>query len=191
MAVVPVPATAGEVQGLCRTVRALSEEAPVHISHGDLAGLPAVAAGGSSLGTGWDVRQKVSAYTNYAAPDPDVEGGAWFSQATHQGLASCLVRSDAQVLADRDPVLSARLLPGPFRPGAKEAWLHHAAVLKHHSDGLDLPYRDGYQELIQVYETAQVEWPVVAGVLGSAPRADAWITPLRMGLEAYGRAEGF
>jgi hypothetical protein len=191
LGVVPVPAIPSEVYGLCRTARALSEGAPVHVSHGDLAGLPAIAAGGASLGTGWDVRQKVSAYSNYAAPDPDPDGGQWFSQATHQGLTSCLVRGDAQVLADRDAVLSSRLLPGTVPPGAKEAWLHHAAILNRLTDSLGLPYRDAYEALRGVYESAQVEWPVVAGVLGVASQADAWVTPLLAGLEAYGRTEGF
>ena len=52
LSVVPVPATAAETHGLCRTVRALSDDGPVHVSHGDLAGLPAIAAGGTSLGAG-------------------------------------------------------------------------------------------------------------------------------------------
>ena len=191
LAVVPVPAIPAEVFGLCRTARALSEENPVHISHGDFAGLPAIAAGAATLGTGWDVRQKVSAYSSYAAPDPDAEGGQWFSQATHQGLVSCLVRGDAQALATRDPVLSSRLLPGAVPPGPKEAWLHHAAVLNRLTDALALPYDDAYRALRDIYDTARTEWPVVAGLLGSASLEDAWVTPLASGLEAYGRAEGY
>ena len=37
--VLPVPAMAEEIHGLCRTVRSLSEDGPVHVSHGDLAAL--------------------------------------------------------------------------------------------------------------------------------------------------------
>jgi hypothetical protein len=101
------------------------------------------------------------------------------------------VRGDAQVLADRDAVLSSRLLPGNVPPGPKEAWLHHAAVLNQLPAGLALPYRDAYASLRRVYESAGVEWPVVAGVLGTASQADAWVTPLLAGLEMYGRTEGF
>lgn len=188
---VPAPVIPGEVHGLCRTVRALGDETPVHVSHGDLAGLPALAAGGASLGTGWDSRQKVSAYSSYAAPDPDAEGGQWFSQATHQGLVACLVRGDAQVLADRDAVLSSRLLPGTVPPLPKDAWMHHASVLNRLSGALALPHADAYHALKAMYESALVEWPIAAGVIGIASREVAWITPLLVGLEAYGGTEGF
>jgi hypothetical protein len=119
--VLPVDALPVEVYGLCRTARALSEDASVHISHGDLAGLPAIAAGATTLGTGWGARQRACAYASYAARDPDAEGGQWFSQATVEGLLSLLVRSEAQVLADRDADLARTLLPGVVPPGAKEA----------------------------------------------------------------------
>jgi hypothetical protein len=192
-AVVPVPAIPAEIHGLCRTVRALSEDAPVHVSHGDLAGLPAIAAGGTSLGTGWDVRQKVSAYSSYVAQDPDAEGGGWFSQATHHKLLSYLVRGEARVLADRDSALSSRLLTGVLAAGkkSKPPWLHHAAVLHALDVSLAVPHRNAYETLVDLYESARQEWSTVAGVLGAASRADAWVTPLLDGLRAYGQTEGY
>jgi len=191
LAMVPVPAIPSEVFGVCRTARALSENARVHVSHGDYAALPAVAAGAHSLGTGWDVRQKVSAYSSYAAPEPESEGGQWFSQASHQGLLSFLVRGDAQALATSDPALSARLVPGAVPPGPKDAWLHHAAVLKDVSRSLEVSHEEAFQRLKGAYETASTEWGVVAGTLNIASQRDAWISPLLAGLLAYGQAEGY
>lgn len=193
LAVVPVPATSAEIHGLCRTVRALSEDSPVHISHGDLAGLPAMAAGGTSLGAGWDVRQKVSSYSSYLAPNPEAEGGGWFGQATYEGLLSCLVRGDAQVLTNRQPALAAQLLPGTLPPGAeaKPPWAHHAGVLQRACDALAIPHDQAYVELKTRYEAAAQSWTQVASTLGTPTRANEWISPLLDGLIAYGATEGY
>src|SRR5262249_27108238 len=159
-----------------RTARALGNDGSVHISHGDLAGLPGIAAGASSIGTGWDTRQRVSAYSNYEAPDPDADGGQWFSQATHQGLVSCLVRNDAQILADRDAHTSNRLLPGIVPPDATGAWLHHARVLNDLVDSLGLTdSKERYEGLVGMYRDAIAEWPGVATTVGVASQEAAWI----------------
>jgi hypothetical protein len=191
LAVLPVPAMPAEIHGLCRTARALSEQAPVHISHGDLAGLPAIAAGAETLGTGWDPRQRVCAYASYAARDPDAEGGQWFTQATLAGLLSLLVRRDARILADRDPTLATALLPGVVPPGPGEAWRHHAQVLSGLVAELGAPPDQAYARLRDRYTDARAQWPAVAASLASANGMDAWVTPLLDGLEAFGRTEGF
>jgi hypothetical protein len=193
LSVVPVPATAAETYGLCRTVRALSEDGPVHVSHGDLAGLPAVAAGGTSLGAGWDVRQKVSSYASYLAPEPQGDGGGWFGQATFEGLLSCLVRNDAQVLFNRQPALAAQLLPGALPPGnaAKPPWIHHVGVLQRACEALTVPHEQAYSGLRSRYEAAIEAWGSVATALGSPSRANEWIAPLLDGLLAYGADEGY
>jgi hypothetical protein len=191
LAVLPVPAMPVEIHGLCRTARALSEQAAVHISHGDLAGLPAIAAGAETLGTGWDPRQRACAYGSYAARDPDAEGGQWFTQATLAGLLSLLVRRDARILADRDPALATALLPGVVPPGPAEAWRHHAQVLSGLVAELGGPPEQAYARLRERYTNARGQWPAVAASLASANGMDAWVTPLLDGLEAFGRTEGF
>jgi hypothetical protein len=191
LTLLPAPAVPGEVHGLCRTARALSEEVPVHISHGDLTGLPAIAAGATTLGTGWDPRQRVSAYASYAARDPDAEGGQWFTQSTLEGLLSLLVRRDARILGDRQPVLAAALLPGPVPPAAKESWQHHAEVLRRLVTELNAPPEVAYARLRDRYLAARGHWPTVASRVGIANGFDAWVASLLEGLEAYGRTEGF
>lgn len=111
----PVEADTEEVHGLCRTTRALADHAPVHISHGDLAGLPAVAAGARSIGSGWDQRQRVCAFGSYSARDPNAPGGAWYERPTYRGLLGSLKTSEAAVLASRDIARSTQLGPPPPR----------------------------------------------------------------------------
>lgn len=192
LTVLPVPALAEEVHGLCRTARALGDDGDVHISHGDLAGLPAIAAGANTLGSGWDPRQRVSAYTSYEARTSGGDGGQWFQQATLEGLLSLLTNADARVLSQQDAALAARLIPGAVPPGPKEAFLHHIEVLDRVASGLvAATYRAAYIDLRDRYRVARHDWPDVANAIGGGSRADAWINPLLGGLELYGQTESF
>ncbi len=190
--VLPVPATVEEVHGLCRTARALSEDADVHVSHGDLAGLPAVAAGATTLGTGWDPRQKVAAYSSYEVRTGGGGGGAWFQQETYEGLLSLLARNEATLLDQQDNTLSTRLLPSALLPGPKEKFLHHTDVLARVVGELTAAdYPDAYANLHARYTSAAADWLVVAGVLGITPRGTRWLSGPTDGLFCYGLTEGF
>jgi hypothetical protein len=192
LAYLPVQAIPEEIHGLCRTVRALSEDGPVHVSHGDLAGLPGVAAGATTLGTGWDARQRVCSYQSYEERGDGSDGGSWFKQATLEGLLSQMTQGEYQVLTQQNGGLASRLVPGTVPPGPKEAFLHHASVLSRVVGALRaLPPDAAHGELIGRYDGALRDWPTVAQALGTASRADAWITPLRDGQVRYGRTEGF
>jgi hypothetical protein len=187
----PVQAVAEEIHGLCRTTRALSEDAVVHISHGDLAGLPAVAAGAATLGTGWDPRQRVSAYASYAARTAG-DGGQWFQQATLEGLLSLLTRGEAASLYAQDRPLATRLLPGTVPPDAREAFLHHVDVLTRIVSALQLANpEDAYRDMRTRYATAATDWPRAAAALGVASRANRWLTEVSRGLRFYGRTDGY
>lgn len=188
----PVPCMTEEVHGLCRTARALSEDADVHISHGDLAALPAIAAGATTLGTGWDPRQRVLAYTSYEARTTGTSGGQWFQQVTLQGLLSLLRNSEAATLYQQDRALATRLLPGQVPPGAKEAFLHHVDVLGSIvNDLMQASHQDAYTDLAARYGAAVGEWPDVAAALGITSRANGWLASLRGGLSRYGATEGY
>lgn len=190
--VLPAPAMAEEIHGLCRTARALSEDGPVHISHGDLAGLPPIAAGAATLGTGWDTRQRVCAYASYEARTSTGDGGQWFSQATLEGLLSLITRAEANLLAQRNTALATRLLPGTVPPGPKEAFLHHADVLSRIVNELRaLDPRTAYTTLMARYDAARTDWPAAAKAIGIGSRVDAWVTPVATGLGRYGQTEGF
>jgi hypothetical protein len=190
--VLPVAATDEEIHGLCRTARALSEDAVVHISHGDLAGLPAVAAGAQTVGTGWDPRQRVLAYASYEARTSGGDGGSWFQQSTLEGLLSLLVRGEAQALYAQDQALATRLLPGTVPPGATEAFLHHVAVLNRVVTALNAAdYAAAHADLSARYTAAVGDWDAVAQALSTASRANGWLSAVANGLQAYGSTEGF
>jgi hypothetical protein len=190
--VLATPAREEELYGLCRTARALSEDADVHISHGDLAGLPAIAAGARTLGTGWDPRQRVSAYASYEARGAG-EGGQWFSQITFEGLLSHVVRSEAELLYAQDSALARRLLPGALPPaGPQEAFEQHASVLSRVVGQLSGMTADrAYGELRDRYAAASADWPIVAAALGVPSRATSWLRGLSGGLQLYGQTEGY
>lgn len=124
----PVVTTDREVFGICRTVRSLADSAYVHVSHGDLSGLPAVAAGATSVGTGWDQRQRSCSQTDYQARVSTPGGGGWFERPTLGGLLGVLSRNEAELLETRDAPLVARL-GGLPAPGANEAFVHHIRQL--------------------------------------------------------------
>jgi len=191
MSVLPGDAGHEEIYGLCRTVRALSEYAPVYISHGDLAALPAVAAGATSIGTGWDPRQRVCAFSSYTARDASTEGGNWYQRPTLRGLLGSLKPNEAAILSSQDPALAHRLGPLPA-PGAHEAFNLHLEVLNELvSDLSALDHEGAYRSLTSAYQAAQAEWPRVEMITGTPQGADSWITPFLAGLGRYGADEGW
>ena len=181
-----------EVHGLCRTTRALSEITPVHISHGDLAGLPAVAAGASTVGTGWDQRQRVCAYGHYGARDPDAGGGGWFQRPTLRGLLGLITVNDGIVLNSRNPQLVSSL-GGLPAPGAREAFDHHVATLSTIVDAIaaETAWEQKYRILAALYVAARAEWPRVRQEVATSHDSRHWIDGLAAGLDAYARTEGW
>lgn len=188
----PAAVVAEEIHGLCRTVRALAEYKPVHISHGDLAALPAVAAGATSIGTGWDQRQRACASESYTARSDDEGGGGWYQRPTLRGLCGSLRVAEAQVLVADDAALTARL-GGLPTPGPKAAFKHHLRMLGELVDPLvaEGDYEARFRLLQDVYANAASDWPDVERITSSPLGADDWIAPLAAGLALYGADEGW
>lgn len=189
----PVSTSATEVAGLCRTARSLEQFGPVHVSHGDFAALPAVAAGAQSIGSGWDTRQRVCSYTSYEVRDPTSGGGGWFKRPTMAGLFAFLTRAEAERLSSQDRSLFERLHRGPIHPdGPKEAFLHHVSVLNEVSTAVaDLDFGPAYSELLARYRAAVEDWPDAAAAAGTAALSALWVDPLLEGLVSYGEQEGW
>lgn len=188
----PVLPDSSEVAGLTRTALALREYAPVHVSHGDLAALPALAVGATSLGTGWDPRQRVLAYPNFAAREADGDGGSWFQRVTFGGLFGLLTQGDAALAESQGAAAVARLLPGPaLPPGPKEAFLHHVAVLVAYANSrvgdpaLDAP------ALVAAYAAAVPDWAGLATSTGLPDASGTWIGELSSGLARLVAEEGW
>lgn len=188
---IPVEAEIEEVHGLCRTTRALSEDSSVHISHGDVAALPAVAAGATSVGSGWDKRQRVCSATDYAPRGASGGGGSWYERPTLRLLLGALTPNEAAVLGTRDASRAARL-GGLPAPGPKEAFLHHLGALSRVIDDLQgqADPEQRYRDLVALYSDAMREWPAVEGIT-SCDAGSNWIKNLQLGLSRYGATEGW
>lgn len=186
----PVEAHPEEVHGLCRTVRALSEYSPVHIAQGDLAALPAVAAGAFSVGTGWDQGQRACAFSSYGARGDGQ--GRWYERPTFPGLLGSLKIREAQLLQRVDAARATRLGPVP-PPGPEEAFRHHLDVLNsligQIATGHD--YEGRYRALAAMYSAATNEWPEVSRLTSCDSNESHWISDLGNGLESYARGEGW
>lgn len=193
----PVPAQPAEITGLCRTARALAElrsPALVHVSHGDYAALPLVAAGATSVGTGSDTRQRVCAYTSYTPRDPEPGGGGWFQRPTLGHLCGFLPRQEAEVVESRDGALAAAITPGPLHPDQVQlAFDHHLRCLGGAVGEIIAAGgpRERFRELVRIYDGALDAWARVQQHVNPSSGPEAWIRPFREGLLAYGQAEGW
>lgn len=188
----PSGATNQEVFGMCRTARALSEYCPVFVPYGDLAALPAVAAGAVGVGTGWDQQQRNCGYTNFESRGPIGGGGVWYKRPTFSALFGSLTTNEALNLEARDPGLYLRLGP-PAVLDTKEAFLHHAQVLASSIRAIvaESSYANRYRYLVHRYEEALANWALVQGAIRTSLGANDWIDELLAGLRAYGAVEGF
>jgi hypothetical protein len=190
---VPVSAEGDEVAGLMRTTFALKESARVAIGHGDLAGLAAVAAGAETVGSGWDVRQRVLAFPDFVQrPDNGQSGGSWYVRPTLEILLGNLTPNEYSVLQNQQPVLADRLYTGTHFAGPQNAFKQHAQVLTSVIDGFSAhDIRSRIDILRESYLSAIAEWPRVQRITGSATASDQWIAPLLIGLDKFAADEGW
>ncbi len=188
----PIEPDPEEVHGLCRAARALSEDARVHISHGDIAALPAVAAGATTVGSGWDKRQRMCSSADYAPRAEGSDGGSWLQRITFAALAGAVSANESDVLASREPALVAGL-GGLPAPAPRERFVHHINALneliKSLTQQADLAQR--YHQLRKIYRSARVIWPKVQAATGCGPAADQWVDVFDDGLRRFGLVEGY
>lgn len=188
----PPGATAEEVYGMMRTTFALSQDRPVRVAFGDVAALPAVAAGAEAIGTGWDIRQRICAYQDFEEREGDQSGGAWYQRPTLRGLLGGLSNGEHSVLTSEDEALSIRLTPGTIGPTPELAFKHHATVLTEIVSQLDaLSGSDRVSALRRRYADARMEWPQVKRLTGAKIGPDRWIKPFVDGLDLFARSEGW
>lgn len=189
----PPAATPEEVFGLMRSTFALSRDRPVRVSFGDIAALPAVAAGAESVGTGWDMRQRLCAFQDFEERTADPGGGgAWYQRPTLRGLLGGLTNGEYNVLVSEQPTLAARLTAGVIGPLAEEAFAHHAHVLTELIEAMAARSgRDRAEFLRSEYHAAISEWPTVRQVTGTKLGPNRWNAPFLQGLELFMQSEGW
>lgn len=188
----PPAATSEEVFGLMRTTFALSQDRPVRVAFGDVAALPAVAAGAEAIGTGWDMRQRICAFQDFEERVADPGGGSWYQRPTLSGLSGGLTTREYQVLVSEVPAMAAALSPGTIGPKPQQAFRHHAQVLTNISDELNaLAGQDRVVALRDRYKAALAAWPAVQKVTGTRLGPAQWIKPFVAGVELFMASEGW
>lgn len=188
----PPAITAEEVFGMMRTTYALSQARPVRIAFGDVAALPAIAAGGGGLGTGWDMRQRICAYQDFEERPADQAGGAWYQRPTLRGLLGGLSNSEYDVLKSERSSLATQLTPGDIAPQPEAAFRHHAKVLTNEiTDLMALSGRARVERLRDRYAEAAKRWPEVQRVTGARLGPKQWITPFAEGVDLFITDEGW
>jgi len=187
----PAPGvTSEEVEGLCRTVYSLSARTQVIVSHGDLAALPAVAAGATGLGSGWDIRQQVLGGDAFQISTTFRRRGR---RVTHRGLLSVLKRREAEALRARDALLSSRLIPGMLPIAQNDEWELHLHTLAEVAKQVTaLPSgQPRADELHRLYSVANTDFRTVESLIRLEHGKQEWLDPVKGGLERYMAAEGW
>lgn len=189
----PPNATAEEIYGLMRTTYALSQDRPVRVAFGDLAALPAVAAGAEAIGTGWDLRQRICAYQDFEERENAPSGGGWYQRPTLQGLLGGLSKKEYSMLESERRRLSLSLTPGTIGPKIQQAFQHHATTLTKIVNDLSslARGRERVAVLQHLYLTARPEWEEVERITGCLIGPKRWIDPFLKGIELFAKSEGW
>lgn len=189
----PVAAQPEEIAGMMRSVCALSKDRPVVVGHGDFAGLPAVAAGASVLGSGGDIRQRVCSYTDYVARTLNGNDfGSWYKRPSLEGLMGGMSTNEYNVLLDQDFALASALTPGRFLDQPAFAFQHHIQILSSIVSQLSALSGEARVRALQDrYIAALNQWPIAQRASGCAIGGSSWVEPLRAGVELFIRGEGW
>ncbi len=179
--------TAAEVSGLARTTRTASARVPVMVSHGDLAALPAIAAGAEGVGSGFDVRQRVLSPASFRP----ATGGSYSFRVAFPGLLSAFARADSRRFFEADPAAAAALALGMLPADEKSAYQRHFAMLQTIMDDIQaLPSEaDRAYHLRNLYDATLPAWSTIA-IRPQAGRNE-WIDPFQAGTESYIVDEGW
>lgn len=191
---VPDLANIDAFAGLCRTVHSLSKRSRVIVAYSDFGGLPAVAAGADTLGSGWDRGQRTFDPLAFRVDsDPGIRIPA--SYVTQGGLNSVLRRDTADAIERWDTTEARRIRGGQMPPSDQAQRLHHLQQLRStvtaiHSAG---SRKTRVDDLRARYRTAMSDYDrLIAALRPSVRESDkiAWAANQSAVLEAYAASEG-
>jgi hypothetical protein len=181
--------------GLLRTVHSLSERSRVILCHADYAGLPAVAAGASDLGCGWDRGMRYFDPRSFQLTSDGIRIPA--SYVTQGQLGAVLRRDTADAIARLGEPLATTLRGGamPVDDGAERS--HHLRQLHNVVDTIDSNGHDRaarVRALREFYEQAQRDY---TSLLSRLPRSilndrlrERWLDEPLAVLKHYAVEEG-
>lgn len=115
--------------GLCRTVHSLSIRSRVILAFSDFAGLPAIAAGADTLGSGWDRGQRTFdplSYRENSDDSPRIPA----SYVTQGRLNAVLRRDAADAIIRWDAKQATRMRGGLMPPSDGSERMHHLQQLR-------------------------------------------------------------
>lgn len=180
--------------GLYRTVHSLSRRSRVILLHADFSGLPAVAAGADTLGSGWDRAMRTFDPLSFRLKSDD--GPRIPASYVTQGQLSAVLRRDAGQEIERwDPTAAYAIRGGPMPPSDKAERLHHLRQLRQlvlQIDGKSTrkervgTLRAHYEQAMALFDT------LLSSLPGRSIRAadrTAWVEQPSRALQAYAEAE--
>ncbi len=164
------------------------------VAHGDFAGLPAVAAGADTLGSGWDRAQRTFDPLAFRVDsDPGIRIPA--SYVTQGGLNSILRRDTAEAIERWDAARARTIRGGPMPPSDQAQRMHHLRQLRSAVQQIiaagSRQARVG--ELRNRYRAAVSDYDSLIADLRPVVRETdktAWAVNPASALEAYARSEG-
>jgi hypothetical protein len=180
-------------EGLCRTVRSLSLRSRVIVCYADYAGLPAVAAGADTVGTGWHRAHRTFDPSSFRL---DSDGGIRRPAAyvTQGALHAVLRRDTADQIARWDADRAARIRGGTMPRTDGEERVHHLAQLS--SVVALLNAEESSQRRFEVlrdrYAAAATDFDALIAAVPSVVNRDkaVWCNAMRAVLDAYAGGEG-
>jgi hypothetical protein len=188
----PPPVESNEVAGVCRTVHSLTQwGTPTIAAYSDLLGLPAIAAGATGIGTGWDFKQRLIS-TGGLEPQ-DGEGGSWPMRVTLQRACAVIGNAQADELHSNAPDLARAVTQGPLPPGVRPRADHHLEVLGNlasrvRAAGVGAP---AAAELLNIYGRARRFIPDIARHSSVGDVQRQWVNNLERGVEGWMQWEGW
>lgn len=181
--------------GLCRTIHSLSMRSRVIVANSDYAGLPAVAAGADTVGSGWDRGQRTFDPLSFRASSDD-SPRIPASYVTQGGLNAVLRRDAADAIVRWNATDAPRIRGDVMPPSDNVERMHHlrqlrSAVLQVHGAGSDRKKR--VDVLRGRYATALNDFDLLIGALPLVKTSDkkSWVENPWNVLELYAQSEGF
>ncbi|MGO1667597.1 hypothetical protein [Flaviflexus sp.] len=181
--------------GLCRTVHSLSLRSRVIVAYSDFAGLPSVAAGADTIGSGWDRAQRTFDPLAFKVDsDPGIRIPA--SYVTQGNLNAVLRRDTADAIERWNSAEAHRIRGGRMPPSDQAQRLHHlqqlrSAVAQIADAGRNTKAR--VDTLRVRYSNAMADFDRLTIALPRIVRDSdktAWATHQSTILEAYAASEG-
>lgn len=181
--------------GFYRTVSSLSVRSRVIVSHADFDGLPSIAAGATTLGTGWDKSMRSFDPLSFVRND-DGSVRIPASYVTQANLLTVMRRDTAEAINTYNAELAGTIRGGKMPLSDQEERTHHLRTLHSIVDSIKLEAtpQSRLQNLLSRYEKAIGYFDTLAGKLGSRMFSDSsknenLLYPYQRTQE-FGRSEG-